>query len=60
MLPGLFETGNFISLSKKILFFIQNRERLINKSKAAKNYLNRFDFKKNSKKFEDLFKSLSK
>ena len=59
-LGDLFETGNFKDLSQKLILFHQNKKRLNDKSLKAKNYLTRFDLKKNIKKYEKIILSFSK
>ena len=59
-LGDLFEPSNYISLSKKLISFHQNKKRLKDKSLNARNYLARFDLNKNSRKYENIILDLCK
>ena len=47
----LFKTGDHIDLYKKLLLFIKNKKKYKQKATLAKKYLNRFDYKKNLKRY---------
>lgn len=59
-LGDLFEPSDYKNLSQKLLSFHQNQKRLKDKSLNAKNYLNRFDLKKNLRKYENMILNLIK
>ncbi|MBD1173847.1 glycosyltransferase [Pelagibacterales bacterium SAG-MED01] len=47
----LFKTGDHIDLYKKLLLFVKDKKKYKQKATLAKKYLNRFDYKKNLKKY---------
>jgi glycosyltransferase involved in cell wall biosynthesis len=49
---------DYLLMSKRIEFFLDSKKEFIKKAKFCKKKLNRFDNKKNIKKFDNLFESL--
>ena len=54
----LFKMGDYKDLSKKIIFYLKNKEKCKSKLKFATKNLHRFDYKKNLKKYCDLIDSV--
>jgi N-acetylgalactosamine-N,N'-diacetylbacillosaminyl-diphospho-undecaprenol 4-alpha-N-acetylgalactosaminyltransferase len=52
----LFKVGNFLELSKKIIFLKKNYKYCLNKKKYAYSRISRFDYKKNLENYYNLFK----
>jgi len=57
-LGALFKVGNFISLSKFIMNFYNNKKPALKKAKIAKNFLYRYDYKKNLDKYYEIIKKI--
>ena len=53
-LGSLFEVGDHISLSKIIVSFVKDKKKFLKKTKLAKRYLYRFDYKKNLHKYYNI------
>jgi glycosyltransferase involved in cell wall biosynthesis len=53
-LGSLFEVGDYISLSKNIVSFVKDKKKFLKKTKQAKKYLYRFDYKKNLNKYYNI------
>ena len=53
----LFKVGNYEELTKKIIFYIQNKKKCLKMKDLSFEKLTRFDYKKNLDKYFDLIKN---